>query len=190
MVFEKDGIKILFIHTPKTAGVFTISLLKSLGFNEIVNYHPKFEEEFKLCIGNYIHAEILSQEYDLSEFSYIFSYFRDPVDRLKSVYRMRHSNSGVYSNFEEFVNDVFEKYQTDSYVEINFIRPQSEFYVDGCKVFSYSRDIKIEFVKDLTYLNYIDINQSPVGEIDISVELEQKIKDFYDIDYKKYGHLI
>lgn len=190
MVFEKDGIKILFIHVPKTAGLFTISLLRSLGFTEVVNHHPKFKNEFKLCIGHHVHAEILSQEYDLSEFSYIFSYFRDPIERLKSVYKMRYLTNDTYQNFEEFVNDVFEKYQDDSYVETNFIRPQNEFYVDNCNVLSYSRDNKITFIPDLINLNLIDVNQSPKSDIQISISLEQKIKDFYSVDYEKYGHLI
>ena len=190
MVFERNGIKILFIHVPKTSGLFTIALLKSLGFKEIVNPNPKMTKEFKLCIGNHVHAEILSQEYDLNEFNYIFSYFRDPIERLKSAYKMLHLNDEKYDNFEQFVEDMFEKYQVDQYIETNFIRPQNEFYVDGCEVFSYSKDNRISFVDKLVKLDYIDVNQSPKQNIIISHSLEKKIKNFYKKDYDLYGYLI
>lgn len=138
-VFEKDGKRILYIHVPKTAGSSVLDLFDSNGFETSYLSWQAAELYQGLCSPQHIHGELIEREFELSSFDYIFSVFRDPVDRLISEYTWRCASLGErHKDFKSWAYQTLETYNSNPYINDNHIRPQSEFYVMGCEVFDFS----------------------------------------------------
>lgn len=168
-VFTKDNQKILYVHVPKTAGSSVLELFKENGY-EVSYFDEGSIKPYKgLCGSQHIHAELIKQEFNLADFSYIFSIYRDPVERLISEYTWRCSKGGQkYPSFKYWVELIFDLYEQNNYVNDNHIRPQSEFYFDECDVYDFanistlpkklSEKIKLKKQKSLQYKNSSDYN--------------------------------
>jgi len=81
-VFQKDNKKVLFIHVPKTAGSSVNKLFVNNGY-EMSYYSESSKDLYNgLCGPQHLDSLLLEDEFqDFSQFEYIFSIFRDPVDR-------------------------------------------------------------------------------------------------------------
>lgn len=141
-VFQKDNKKVLFIHVPKTAGSSINKLFVNNGY-EMSYYSESSRDLYKgLCGPQHMEAKLLEEEFDLSSFDYIFSIFRDPVDRHLSEFTwapwgLMGRNIYTPERFEEWCPRIFRAYGETPYRMDNHIRPQHEFYVDGCDVYDY-----------------------------------------------------
>ena len=135
-VFTKKDQKILYIHVPKTGGTSIHEFFKCNGYE--VSYYT---EGYKgLCSPQHLHAELIKKKFDLSEFSYIFSTFRDPIERLISEYVWRSCIfDEINLSLETWIKLIFEHYHYhNNYVNDNHIRPQNEFYFEGLDVYDFN----------------------------------------------------
>ena len=141
-VFTKDDSKVLFIHVPKTAGSSINKLFLNNGY-ERTYYSESSREPYKgLCGPQHMDADLLKEEFDLSEFDYIFSVFRDPIDRHLSEFTWAPwglAGRDIYTPdlFEDWCTKIFSSYKQSPYQFDNHIRPQQEFYVEGMDVYDY-----------------------------------------------------
>lgn len=187
-VFTKDDQKILYVHVPKTAGSSVLNLFRDNGY-EVSYFDEGSVRPFKgLCGSQHIHAELIEEEFDLSEFSYIFSIYRDPVDRLISEYTWRCSKGGQrYPSLKYWVELIFDLYDQNNYVNDNHIRPQSEFYFEGCDVYDFnnisslpeklSEKINLNLSEELGYTN------SSKYKYELTDRCKDIIMNFYSSDY-------
>lgn len=188
-VFTKNNKKVLYVHVPKTAGSSVLNLFKNNGY-EVSYFDEGSVRPFKgLCGSQHIHAELIKEEFDLSEFSYIFSIYRDPVERLISEYTWRCSKGGQrYPSLKYWVELIFDLYDQNNYVNDNHIRPQSEFYFEGCEVYDFknisslpeklSEKIDLNVSKKLSYTNY------STYKYELTERCKNTIIDFYKSDYE------
>ena len=184
----KDDQKILYVHVPKTAGSSVLNLFKDNGY-EVSYFDEGSVRPFKgLCGSQHIHAELIKGEFDLSEFSYIFSIYRDPVDRLISEYTWRCSKGGQrYPSLKYWVELIFDLYDQNNYVNDNHIRPQNEFYFESCDVYDFnhvsslpkklSEKINLNISEDLGYTN------SSKYKYELTDRCKDIIMEFYNSDY-------
>lgn len=190
-VFEKNGKRILYIHVPKTAGSSILKLFDSNGYQTSYYSYQAAELFRDVCSPQHIHGELLSGELDLSGFDYIFSTFRDPVERLVSEYTWRCGSLGErHKSFKKWAYKILKSYVNQPYINDNHIRPQNEFYVKGCEVFDFRTvsDLPNYLTKKLN----LEIgNQDSLGAANTSkypYELgwfcKRHIKQFYREDYK------
>ena len=148
-VFTKGNQRVLFVHVPKTAGSSVNKLFVNNGY-ERSYYSESSKEPYKgLCGPQHMDAELLNGEFDLSEFDYIFSVYRDPIDRHLSEFTWAPwglCGQDIYTEdlFDDWCPKIFQAYRQNPYRFDNHIRPQSEFYVDGIDVYDF------ENIGDLT----------------------------------------
>jgi len=193
-VFTKENSKVLFIHVPKTAGSSINKLFVNNGYERTYYSESSRVPHKGLCGPQHMDAELLKEEFDLGEFDYIFSVFRDPLDRHLSEFTWAPwglSGRDIYTPelFDDWCPKVFDIYKENPYRFDNHIRPQSDFYLDGIDVYDYDRisdltkklsekigldDVKLPYErssrKDLDYVIY-----------DTTASL---VKEFYATDYE------
>tara|TARA_Y100000004_G_scaffold3328_1_gene3934 strand:+ start:365 stop:961 length:597 start_codon:yes stop_codon:yes gene_type:complete len=188
-VFTKEDKRILYVHVPKTAGSSVLKLFKENGY-EVSFFDDGAVNPYKgLCSDQHIHAEHIKEEFDLSDFSFIFSIFRNPVQRLISEYTWRCGKGGQrYPSLKYWVELIFDLYEQNNYINDNHIRPQSEFYFEECKVFDFNDignlngklsdelglDMNVSFKKE---------NASSYKYV-LTDNCENLIKSFYKSDYE------
>lgn len=141
-VFTKDNQRVLFIHVPKTAGSSVNKLFMNNGYERSYYSESSREPHKGLCGPQHMDAELLEEELDLSSFDYIFSIFRDPIDRHLSEFTWAPwglCGRDIYTEdmFDDWCGKIFQAYKQNPYRFDNHIRPQSEFYVDGIDVYDY-----------------------------------------------------
>ena len=191
-VFEKNGKKILYIHVPKTAGSSILQLFVSSGYT-VSYFSDQSVDLFRdLCGPQHIHASLILNEFTLSEFDYIFSVFRDPVERLVSEYKWRCGISGKEcKNFGYWVKKALRKYKKNPFIYDNHIRPQSEFYVEGCDVYDFNTIGSLpNYLAENKGLDFKDINlliavnrSSPGFSCKMDYFCRRRITGFYKSDY-------
>lgn len=188
-MFIRDEFKLLFIHPPKTGGISIGTYLIKNGFcysqkhlnNDLKKEYAKY--------GNHHVDNRLIPNFD---YDYMFSIFRDPIERLKSGYKHRFVND---YNFKDFVDKGLEEYDRNSSKFIDqIIKPQVEYYNEKCEVFLFKHIDKIPLYlnnRGILMKGCIDhLNKSKKLDIDINQSLYKKIKDFYKEDYIFFNSLI
>jgi hypothetical protein len=187
-VFTKNAIKVLYVHVPRTAGSSVQKYFETNGY-EVSYFDEGARNLYKgLCASQHIEAKLILEEFDLSEFQYIFSVFRDPVERLVSEYKWRCSEGGErYPDFPYWVEWIFRCYEENNYVNDNHIRPQHEFYFEECEVFDFndisnlpqklSDRIGLELSRELGKENSSSFSFS------MDEKCLNHIRDFYKKDY-------
>ncbi len=181
-MFIRDNFKLLFIHPPKTGG---ISIGTFLLENKFTYTQEHLSEELKELYFKYGNHHVDSKLIPNIEYDYVFSIFRDPIERLKSGYKYRFLNQ---MSFENFIEEGFSNYNLSSDKMIDqILKPQVEYYTKNCEVFLFGEIKKIP-----EYLNSRGIqvsgklpylNKSDNFDIKISNSLKEKIIDFYKEDY-------
>ena len=148
-VFTKGNQRVLFIHVPKTAGSSVNKLFMNNGYER--SYYSESSRDLHkgLCGPQHMDSKLLKEELDISSFDYIFSIFRDPIDRHLSEYTwapwgLCGQNLYTVDSFDEWCPQIFQAYKLNPYRFDNHIRPQNEFYIDGIDVYDY------EHISDLT----------------------------------------
>ncbi len=181
-MFIRDNFKLLFIHPPKTGGISVGTFLLDNGFQYTQEH---LSEELKKEYMKYGNHHVDSSLIPDINYDYIFSIFRDPVERLISGYFYRFSDQ---MSFNDFVNFGFKTYDSKSCKLIDqIIKPQVNYYTKNCDVLlfenlhflpTYLRSKGISVSNDLKHLN-----KSTKKNIEISSKILEKIKKFYHEDY-------
>ena len=117
--------------------------------------------------------------------------FRDPVQRMISEYKW---DSKTYKNklpFCDWVDFVIDEYKINPFIKDNHIRPQNEFIVNGCEVYSFS---KISNMVEMLNRNDFAEITSPIKKehdstfwninVQVSKSSIDKIIGFYKKDYE------
>jgi len=147
-VFTKDNKKILFIHVPKTAGSSINKLFLNNGY-EISYYSESSKNLYKgLCGPQHIEAKLIEEEFKNQSFDYVFSIFRNPIDRHLSEFTwapwgLMGRDIHTPELFEEWCPKIFKSYIQTPYKFDNHIRPQNEFYLQGIDVYDFDKISKL-----------------------------------------------
>ena len=190
-VYSNNNYRLLHIHTPKTGGSSIKKLFENNSY--ITSLHEEDPAKFKLqCSPQHYHGEILNKLINSSDFDYIFSIYRDPMERLISQYKWErnHTKKQVVININDWIPRTFQKYKFNSYIEDNHIRPQSEFYIEGCEVYNFNNlhemcdKLSSMFSLKNSELPHIHKMSMKKSDLDINQENLNLIRDFYKSDYE------
>ncbi len=189
--------RILFIHIPKTAGASLESHLRQVAKVGLFCGDFKKMRELKLpCSPQHFHLAILNSFFPRKFFDWRFTVVRDPMDRLKSEYRMRR---GIFADesltFPAWVGAVFQRYGKNPYVFDNHIRPQVEFVDDHVEVFRFEDGLDRVLDRVAERLGAPEIasgdfhkQQHPRIEIDCPPACAEAVGEFYRADYERLGY--
>ncbi|WP_138935465.1 sulfotransferase family 2 domain-containing protein [Roseovarius arcticus] len=198
------------VHIPKTGGAGVTDYMRKKGdialySREQLAWAQSTPQHLEFDVSRALIPEGFADE--------SFAIMRDPLARLLSEYRYRvtrHSSQNPISGrlslsegmkveldwneefqgtFDEWVDHVFMKYQRDSRVCDNHIRPQIDFIGPNMKVFLFERGLQkvyrwIDEVTDTKEIfTPLDRNESRKFDIEVSRETDTKIKNLYEDDY-------
>jgi hypothetical protein len=205
-IFRKDGKNILFIHVPKTGGSTIETMFRNSGYHTLYRdpkTGPESVNKLRKCSPQHMHADMLEQTFNLEEFDAIFMITRDPVARFRSEYGMRNAaglQQHTEADVERWADTVFRKYAANRYVLDNHLRPQRDFYIDGCRVYRLEdgldrivEDVNARFGLSLegSVPKVMDRHSSSgvsSRDIKVSADLERRIKAFYYEDFSRFGY--
>lgn len=186
-IFEKNDIKILHIHIPKTAGM---SLRKVL-INNSWKHSPLDEKDCQCNEVHFHYAELASRFNLATDFSYIFSVVRHPYYRAISEYIFR---EGPPTPFNDWYGSRIEEYFSNPFVEGNHIRPQHEFIGKHVnKVYRFENNIQ-KMYKDLEKTLHVTLKDKGVWLHRATKTVDPKtvdfkmLYDFYRKDFELFGY--
>lgn len=194
-VFTRENQKILFIHVPKTAGSSINKLFLKNGF-EMSYYSEGSINRYKnLCGPQHMDQKLLKEEFDNKDFTYVFSVYRDPIDRHLSEFTWAPwglMGRDIYTPelFEEWCPKIFKEYKTNPYRFDNHIRPQNEFFDEIVDVYNFdtisSIPIKLCEKLDLKIIElpYERSSRKKDKEYIIYEDTIELIENFYKRDYE------
>jgi hypothetical protein len=201
-IFYKEGKAIFFVHIPKTAGRTIESRFQASGYQlSYIDMDGQGLNRFHLCSPQHMDASQYTRIFDLSTFEIVFAVVRDPISRLKSEVAMR-----LQANFQnkvdqndQWVLDAFERYQANSYVYDNHLKPQSEFIVPGVQVFRLEDGV--ESILSLLESKCPGLRLAPGDEhvgsrkeksgflsadVKFSDSVSERVREFYLSDYRRF----
>lgn len=194
-VFQKDNKKILFVHIPKAGGTSIEHLFKKNGWNmTFFDGGGQYSvNSFMKCSPQHIHYEIINKIFRLESFDYIFSFTRDPIDRLKSEYKWRKKYLNETSNFNDWFEFTFSQFYNNPFIHDNHIRPQDDFLGPNVNHFKIEDGINDGFKK---FIHEIDPNfdlsvipnvmrSSEKIALDLTEQQLSRVKTFYKNDFEK-----
>jgi hypothetical protein len=181
---------ILFVHIPKTGGS---SLENELGNAGKVCFLEK--PEFFPAPAQHLHFEILNTLFPSDFYDRGFAVCRNPYTRLISEYRHQvvRGRLGQLS-FDRWVRQVLHKYQRNSFLHHNHIRPQVEFVSDAIEVFRFEEGLEKAFQRICEYCGVSvervipQIKRYEKSVIQIKSSTLMKIKSFYKEDFGQFGY--
>ncbi|QIX28186.1 sulfotransferase family protein [Nocardioides sp. JQ2195] len=204
-VFFKDNRSILFVHIPKTGGTTIERLFKTSGWEMVLRNTRKSEPQLfpKLRVSfQHWQAGLLTEILDVSKFDLIFMMTREPVARFRSEYTMRHTKnpSGASSKVDAWAEKALRAYETNPYHLDNHLRPQSEFELPDTVVYRLEDSMET-MVADLNKrfdlglaekiphaLNSTKRSGLSSSDVEISPELDTRLRDVYAEDFRRYGY--
>ena len=134
---EERGIKILFVHIPKTGGGSIEHFFRGNGFQvHLFSIDPSFISFFK-CSPQHMHASMLAELLNIDNFDYCFTIFRNPLDRILSEYRWRVQHPWSANGFDAWYLKVRSEREKNPYLFDNHLRPQCDFLLPKIKIFSF-----------------------------------------------------
>lgn len=197
-VFQKNDKKILFIHIPKAGGTSIEHLFKSNGWDMSFfdGGGKNSVNNFLKCSPQHMHFNMLKDIMRINSFDYIFTFTRDPIERLKSEYKWRKKYLNENMNFNDWFDFTFENYKNNSFIHDNHIRPQSEFIGENVNHFKIEEGIKKSFNK---FIHQIDPNfnlgsipsvmkSDNVDEFNLTNEQTSTLIEFYQTDFILFNY--
>ena len=216
-VFEHNGKYGLFIHIPKTGGKSVTEYLKDAGCRiSFIDHPPKYRwkantrytlkaraawqvpcELLKEPIDPFIekswhhwvvpqHAQgdILESSFKLDKISWIFTMVRDPIGRCVSQY----GPPNMKEDFDSWVKGARKQWKKNPYYADNHFRPQVDFILPRCKVFTYPHYHELinylEAEVGLPKSEFKKIGSSSGPIPTVSPKSERLIKEWYHSDYE------
>lgn len=204
-VFIKDERYVLFPHVPKTGGTSIERLFKGNGWQMHLRDGRTGRGTLhwvRRCSPQHMHAQLLREVIDLSRVDLIFMVVRDPIARFRSEYAMRQTAPGHTdaASVEAWADRIFARYATDPYAVDNHIRPQHEFYLDGCEVFRLEDGLDTMLAElnrrhELGLPDTVDRRMRSADrggvssrDVEISARLEEVLRDVYAEDFDRFRY--
>ena len=201
-VFRKDDLTILYIHVPKSGGTAIELFFEKNGFE--IDYVDRTGTKQSLnrvrrCSPQHMHTTQLREIFDTGRFSHVFMSVRHPVSRIISEYKMRLSVQPNVPEFSNWVHDTLRQYQTNPFVLDNHIRPQSEFWLPGCRVFRQEDGFGPEFVAELSRFLSVKFSDQRVDHamrfdnvknvaVPVPHDTKALLDVFYRMDFSLFGY--
>lgn len=184
-IYTKGDVKVLHVHTPKTGGTSIMKLFSDDGY-KIDFYSTKNRNP---CPPQHYHYDMYKNIFDLDQFDYIFSTYRDPVSRFHSQYRywtQIDNKDKPTPPYTQWASKAFRDYKTNKFCQDNHIRPQNEFYFPDMDVYIFSdlKNIpKKLHSKGVLSKVYHMKHKLKTRKTKINHNLNEQIKNFYNSDY-------
>ena len=193
-VFNKGNKNYLFIHVPKTGGSSIEELFVRSGFKMdlfgITESSMYVTEKGSRIPLQHLHSELLLETINWSEINYSFMIYRDPVERIISDYKFRttYFEKECKLNADDWIIKTLNEYKEDNSIKHNHIRPQNEFYIEGCDVYDFKDigsmgQILSKSIEGLENINTPHENKSR-RKCTIKDSTVECIKNFYRKDYE------
>lgn len=205
-VFRKDGVKVLFIHVPKTGGSSIERVFKASDYDTLYldgRVGPKSWNHVRRCTPQHMHAAMLDMLFREERFDHVFMVVRDPVARLRSEYLWRNRNTEFEVDgraVERWAKETLGQYRVNPFVYDNHIRPQVEFQLPSATVFRFEDGLEsviehlnlkwsLGIVTDLPRIRegHTTTNYSS-KDVEVTPGLEERIREFYADDVERYGY--
>ena len=137
-IFIKQGIKVLFIHIPKTGGTTFTDVMTELGWEPSFCIRGKSLSELThlKTTPQHYHARLLKRTLNLKEFDLQLAIIRQPFDRIKSEYYWQNrKNKNHLPDPGIWLKTTIKNYKKDKYIYDNHIRPQRQFITPETEIF-------------------------------------------------------
>lgn len=194
-IFQKNDLKILFIHIPKTGGTYIYENLRHRGFIIDPSTYDRKKPRHRNSIQHQTYND-LNERYNIDSFNIIFSITRNPIDRLISQYNWK--KRGRKKNINDWIKQIFNIYISNNSIEDDHIKPQINFVGDKSLVFKYEDGLsnimnklfeQIDGIKlDLNVV--INKSNQRVGIDDLSPNSIKLIKNFYMEDFHAFNYTV
>lgn len=205
-VFRRDGKNILFIHVPKTGGSTVEAVFRNSGYQ--IRYldgkvGPASLNRLRRCTPQHMHGQMLEQAFRIPSFDLVFMMVRDPMARFKSefIWRNRKNFTGADpQTVHRWGKKTFAAYASDHFILDNHIRPQSEFHVQGARIYHLEDGLQYA-MDDISQRYRLDLdtdvprsrqakeyNSHSSSDVCIAPKLEKLIKNVYASDYAQFGY--
>jgi hypothetical protein len=203
-VLLKDGKSVLFVHVPKAGGSSVEALFADSGWLTNFRYtpvnRPRLFPLLQVSPQHY-HAALLREILKLDDFDLIFMITRDPIERFRSEFAMRHADltRADAATVEEWADTIFERYAENPYVGDNHLRPQVEFLVPNTVLYRMEDGLGA-MVKDLNSRFGLELHAKlkhrlhskdrglSSSRVEISKALRSRLVDFYAADFERFGY--
>lgn len=197
-IYEKKSF--IFMHVPKSGGSSVEWTLKKTCKTHMLNANVNSNKSLSMpCNPQHFHAEIMESFFDSTEIDFSFLVVREPLQRLLSEYKYRklsRTKRGLkIKPFSEWVQTTFEKYEDNSYILDNHIRPQSEFIYPNANIFKLENGLGevIKFVSSKLEINTDQFteahrNSSSNEKIEVDSKVIKLVHEFYSKDYELLGY--
>ncbi len=205
-VMSRNGACVLFIHAPKAGGTSVEHAFRNAGWSltyidgRATKGSPNW---YRWSSPQHMHADTLRATFRLDRFDAIFMTVRDPLARFRSEYLMRHPSGHPVdsTSVERWAHRQLMAYQSDPYTLDNHLRPQSSFYVPGCRVFrleegleeisTLEEQVGVEMPKDFPHkLSRRQGAAVANADVQISDALRNTLCAFYAEDYHRFGYAL
>ena len=202
-IFEKNGKKALFIHIPKAAGTTIEDAFVDAGFEMSYRRGGKYGalndlDKANGCSPQHLHANLLDKCLSDHSFDVSFTVVRHPLERMISEYKFRTESRNSFAlgkSLDEFADTALSEFQNNPLFLDNHIRPQVQFLWNSCKVLKLENglDELSELVsnlinEDVSFSGPPKMRSKKSAQMQFSVEVEAKLRQFYTDDFKMFGY--
>ena len=207
-IFTKQGIKVLFIHIPKTGGTTFAEAMIDLGWEPSFYIRGKSPNELShlKTTPQHYHSRLLKKIFNLDEFDLQLAIIRNPFERIKSEFYWQNRQGEYYPDPETWLRTAKEGYRKNKYIYDNHIRPQKHFITPAAEIFKLEEKgiisalrrcqslIKSQTQQDHDRLATLELpfkwKTSRKQELEAQFEkLKEDINDFYQSDYEIWENL-
>ncbi|MGY5765385.1 sulfotransferase family 2 domain-containing protein [Brachybacterium sp. DNPG3] len=203
-IFRKSGVSVLFVHVPKAGGTSIENLFMRSGWDVglLDRGVGKSFNVYRRCSPQHMHASMLSDLLRLQMFDLVFMVVREPLARFRSELVMRRPGleEPWSDEVEEFAFQLLRNSSANPFTADNHIRPQSEFYVPGSKVFHLEEGLDriAETLRDVHGLD-LDLSEGvphdtarrgsmSSSRIELPDHLERDLVQYYWDDFIRFGY--
>ncbi len=207
-IFRKNSKSIFFFHVPKAGGTTVELVFKDNGYRVIL-LDPGGKgslNSLRYCSPQHMHTDQVSKLFNLNKFDTSFMLARNPYDRVRSEFCMRHQSAHCLSKnervvaFKNWLRYVFKNYPQNPFMLDNHIRPQAEFCAPQTTVFRLEEGLETVFSSlsealgdDILYDGRSAYTRNKISgfsslDVGIDEECRELIYDFYSVDFKLFGY--
>jgi hypothetical protein len=195
---EKNGLRVLFIHIPKTGGTSMEKWLESLApLHLFCNGLPSYLR----CTPQHLRLRDINEILKPVFFDYQFALVRDPYARLESEFRMHNSwaRQGFFGggpSFSLWLEENLERQKRDPFHFDNHLRPQWEFIGSDVEIFR-MEDGLLEPMRKVAKLLKIPATRKARHELNTGEKTGKivwdrsdrlMIQEFYRLDFETFGY--
>lgn len=137
-LYTRDGVRVLFVHIPKTGGTSIEAAFRRAGFEE--SFFARSHGPYG-CTPQHMVAADLLHEFGSIDFDYVFGVVRDPMARLASErsWRAGHQVKAgrPVPSYDAFVSEWLNRLDGSRTAGDNHFRPQVDFLLPHMQVFRF-----------------------------------------------------